>query len=82
MNLFILLKLSGVCNKIWEITDSMWFLRNEKEHNKSNNEINITRNNEINEKTDRIFNRIPPMSLLPLTDRTFFKYQSEWIKKN
>ena len=75
------IRLSMVCNKIWKVTDNMWALRNEQEHNDQRSEINKKRNDSNNNLIDELFGKIPPKRLLPMSDRYFFNTKPERIKK-
>ena len=70
-----------VCNKIWKVTDNMWALRNEQEHNDQRSEINKKRNEDNNNMIDELFEKVPPRRLLPMSDRQFFNTKPEKIKR-
>ena len=75
------IRMALICGRIWEITDSMWMLRNEHEHKDKDNVLNRMRNENQNILIDRIYNKLPSMRFLPMSDRHFFNKSSEWIKK-
>ena len=86
--------LAILCNKIWMITEGMWFHRNEKEHpGKDTNALSEERYRAANERIDTIYGRIPRnLRLLPLVDRVLFRqtkarmqkrklrYKKRWIR--
>ena len=75
------IRLAEMCNKIWDIIREMWINRCDQEHNNEESEINIKRNEDSNKKIDEIYNKLPAMRTLPMSDRSFFNKDREWRKK-
>jgi len=75
------IRMSSICNKIWEVTDVMWRNRNDKEHNIEDSEVNVRRNQSADQDIDRIYDMLPPVRYLPMIDRQFFRNDKQRHKK-
>jgi len=65
--------LAQMCNTIWEITDNLWKNRNKQEHKADDSPINIQRNLVADRLIDDIYGIIPPLRLLPRSDKNLFQ---------
>ena len=64
--------LAILCNKIWMITEGMWFHRNDKEHpGKDTNALSEERNRAANERIDTIYGRTEKPETSPVGGQGF-----------
>ena len=75
-----IIRLAEMCNRIWEIIRELWINRCGEEHNNEDSVINIKRNEDSDKKIDEIYNKLPAMRTLPMSDRSFFSKDRKWRK--